>query len=158
MYQEREWPLAARRIRDAVLAAHAAAAAQDAAAVAATSGQLPLPEAEQVRRGRGTTVATMLESRFPDGISGEDLQLVAGRTLQRAAWFPDAEVSALVLVLVQALGVHPDEQPDGVPHLAVVRHAVLLVTELASSPHVDLRVHLDAAFDEIARAETQELP
>lgn len=151
-------PPTARRIRAAVLTAHAAADDQDAAAFAAATVELAALDAEQVRLVLGTAVAGMLETRLPEGLSSDDLQLVAERTLQRGAWFPGTDVPVLIVVLTQALGVLPDQPPDGVPHLAVVRHAVLLVTELAAAPAVLLVDHLDAAFTEIARAETQEQP
>ena len=64
--------------------------------------------------------------------------------------------AALALVLTGALGLNdPDEQPAVGP-ASVARHAVLLVAHLLGSTAPG--VHLEAAFAELARAQTIELP
>jgi hypothetical protein len=151
-------PPAARRIADGVTAGLTAAEDQDAAAFRVATADLALLDAEQVRLVLGAMVASMLEASFPDGLAAADLRLLVERTMHRAAWFGAAQVPALVVVLTNAVGIRPDDEPDDVPHLAVVQHAALLVAELAATPSVRAREHLAAAFAEIARDQTVELP
>ena len=69
----------------------------------------------------------------------------------------DVDPQVLVAVLAGAFGVHPeDDDPLSTPAPEVARHACLLIADLLSPSESRLRPYLDAAFVEIARAETQD--
>jgi hypothetical protein len=162
---------------DAVSAAHTTdpAALQHAAerlvsvSAAAPAGQ------EQVGVVLGAVLRSLLEETHPDGLSGEDVQAVLEDCVRSAAgWFPAVDIEVLVILLTGALGIHqPDTRPPGdlrpeesepapeprrlsAPEIA--SHAPLLIADLLAVSGRPLSRYLDAAFAEIYRAETIEMP
>jgi hypothetical protein len=100
----------------------------------------------------GWVVRSLLEELHPDGMDGEDVRAV----LTGCAGRPHADPAVLLVVLTGALGLSdPDEQPP-VPPDAVAANAVLLVAYLLGTR--PLEPYLDAAFAELRRAETIEMP
>jgi hypothetical protein len=91
-----------------------------------------------------------------------------------AGWFPAVDAEVLVILLAGALGIHqPDaippgdlrpEDPEPAPEprrlsaLEVASHAPLLIADLLAGSGRPLSRYLDAAFAEIYRAETIEMP
>lgn len=149
----RQLPRPAREIAaaagDAVAAARAAA--PDGFAAAAT--RLGALDPGRVRRVLGTVVRALLEDLHPDGLSGDDLQVVLERCTNAARpWWPAVDPATLGVLLIGALGVQSeqDEPPAG----DVPAHAALLVTDLLTARGAGLDGYLDRAFREIAYAET----
>jgi hypothetical protein len=113
---------------------------------------------EQVGVVLGAVVRSLLEDAHPDGLSGDDVQAVLERCVRSSAgWLPHADPSVLVALLIGALGVHDGEsRPLSAAEVAL--HAPLLVADLLALSGRGLADCLDAAFAEIARAETMEMP
>lgn len=146
----------ATAVTDAVAAARAA----DAEAFGPAVVQLATLNPEQVGLVLGAVVRSLLEDLHADGLSGEDVQAVLERCVRSAsAWLPAVEPDVIVVLLVGALGVHPaedDPRPPVPPDVA--RHAPLLVADLLVAADRPLVPYLAAAFAEIARSETIEMP
>jgi hypothetical protein len=118
----------------------------------------------------GAVVRSLLEDLHPGGLSGDDIQDVLARTASASAsCFPSVDANVLLVLLAGSLGIHPDEEdPRPVSALEMSTHAPLLIATLlggsgpssASSASFTTRLaaHLDAAFAEIARSETVEMP
>lgn len=158
----------ARGIRDGIAEAVRAALAADAEALRAAGTQLAGQDQERLRIVQGHLVRELLETTHPDGLSGEDAQLVLTRCLRAAAgWYPELDISVLVVVLMGALTAHdPDSEVPPNPQPVAV-HAAVLIADLllqragvaaAELDRKELDALLDAAFAEIRRAETVELP
>jgi hypothetical protein len=174
----------ARQLGNAIGRAVDAAAAGDRAEYEdATDALVSLP-AEQTGILLGAVLRALLEDQHPDGLDSDDIQAVLGRCYRGAAgWLPPDRVRATVLVaaLASALGIHepginepaipapaiPEHgTPEhGTPDLAPVptaaeyaRHAPLLVADLLAAGRRPLDRYLDAAFTELSRAQTMELP
>jgi hypothetical protein len=69
---------------------------------------------------------------------------------------PHVDVTALVVVLSGAFGVHPEDDDPASPPAEVASSAAVLVAHLLDGRDVDPL--LDAALAEVARAETVEMP
>jgi hypothetical protein len=171
-------PPAARAIASVVADAIAAAQAGDTDSFDDACSRLLLADPEHVRVILGDTVRLLLEDVLPDGLDGDDLREIIGRSARSAApWFPGVDPGVMVVVLSGALGIHPDTPPDpgtgerppelddpwdAVPPrpsaAAVTQHAVVLVADLLSVRGRPLRGYLEAAFTEMARRETVEQP
>ncbi|MFC4855983.1 hypothetical protein [Actinophytocola glycyrrhizae] len=173
-----ELPPAARAIASATTDAIAAARAGDTAAFDDACSLL-IADPEHARVILGDTVRLLLEEVLPDGVDGDDLREIIGRSARSAApWFPSVDPGVMVVVLSGALGIHPDTPPDpgageerqlelddpwdAVPPrpsaAAVTQHAVVLLADLLSVRGRPLRGYLEAAFTEMARRETVEQP
>jgi hypothetical protein len=165
-----------------------AEAATDAAAYEGAIAQLAAQPAAMAGRILGDVLRAMLEEAHPDGLDADDITLVLGRAFRAASgWLPPDRVDVYVLlaVLASALGIHepgvtyqaldlPPAGPDRVtdewrdPDDTVpvtpptwpqyVWHAPLLAADLLPYCAGHLGGYLEAAFAEIARAETEELP
>jgi hypothetical protein len=153
-------PAPARAIAAASTDAVEAARSADPVRYELAVERLAVLERERVSLILGAVVRSLLEDLHPAGLSGDDVQDALDRCARSAAaWFPAVDVSVLVVLLTGALGVHqPDEEPRAVSGLDVARHAPLLVADLLAGSGRRLDGYLDAAFAEIARAETMELP
>jgi hypothetical protein len=105
----------------------------------------------------GWVIRSLLEELHPDGMDGEDLRAVLTDCATAAgAWESEVDPSVLLVVLTGALGLSdPDEQP-ALPPAAVARNATLLLAYLLGDR--PLARYLDAAFAELQRAETIEMP
>lgn len=135
-----------------------AAGSGDAEALGLAFSRLATLDAEQVRLVLSGVLRPLLEDLHPDGLTGNDLRAAVEGCLHRVAgWAPAVDPQVLVVVLAGAFGVHPDDEvrPE-VSAVEVSRHACLLVADLLAASGTRLRPYLDAAFVEIARAQTQE--
>ena len=150
-------PAAARGISTAVADGVTAARSADAEAFGAAAGRLAGSDPQRVALVLGGVVRSLLEELHPDGMDGEDVRAVLERCARAAAaWDSGVDPQVLLSLLAGALGVSdPDEQPPAPPD-AVARNALLLVADLLGPR--PLRTYLDAAFAELARAETVEMP
>ncbi|GIG87044.1 hypothetical protein [Plantactinospora endophytica] len=149
-----------RAIGQATARAVEAARAHDQAALDEAAGDLAALPAEQVGLVLGAVLRMLLEQAHPDGLAGEDVQAVLVRCARsNAGWLSGLDVGVLALLLTGALGVHQmaDEVPTADP-AAVARHAPLLVADLLTVAGGAVGDYLTAALDEIAVAETMELP
>jgi hypothetical protein len=153
-------PPAARAVAEACTRAVDAATAQDAESYADAVARLVTLDRERVNEVLGAVVRRLLEELHPDGLDADDAQQALERAVRAViGWFPQVDVTALVVVLGGSLGLHPEDgQAPPVTPLDVARHAPLLVADLLAARHRPLRPYLDAAFAEIARAETVEMP
>lgn len=86
------------------------------------------------------------------------MQDVLTRCARAAAlWFPVVDVDSLVTVLTGALGVADVEENPRRPERAV-EAAILVIADLLSAAEVPADGYVRRALDEIARAETVEMP
>lgn len=141
------------------LVTRAVEAVGDAPAFAAASADLARFDAEQARVVLGWVLRQALEERHPDGLDADDVRDAVAATARAAAWFEALDPRILVVVLVAALGEHPD--PEELPRLGhelVLQHSLLLVHDVATGPGRPLRRALEAALGEVRRAETMEMP
>lgn len=158
-------PAAARAISVAFTEAVDAARAADGRALDEAVDRLAAQDPERVRLVLGWVVRSLLESRHPDGLDGEDLRAVLERCVRSGAgWESDVDPEVLVVVLTGALGLFdPDEQPRPPGPPQVARQAALLTADLLTAglpPGAGrpLAPYLEASFAELARAETVEMP
>ncbi|EID79453.1 MULTISPECIES: hypothetical protein [Rhodococcus] len=152
------WPAVARDIAEALDAAIVAARASDSAALTEATEELAALPAEQVGAVLAGVVRELLETLHPDGLTGEDVQDVLTRCARAAAlWFPVVDVDSLVTVLTGALGVADVEENPRRPERAV-EAAILVIADLLSAAEVSADGYVRRALDEIARAETVEMP
>jgi hypothetical protein len=156
----RHLPPQARTVAAAAVAAVAAAGDRDVAEFDRAAETLAALDPERVGLVLGAVVRMLLEELHPNGLSGEDVQVVLSRCVRSAAqWLPDVDVDVLVLLLTGALGIHqPEEQARRLTPRHVARHAPLLVADLVAISGLPFADFLDTAFSEIERGETMELP
>jgi hypothetical protein len=143
-----------RAISAAVTDAVTAARAADAEGFGDAVGRLSTVDPSRVL---GWVIRSLLEELHPDGMDGEDLRAVLTDCATAAgAWESEVDPAVLLVVLTGALGLSdPDEQP-ALPPAAVARNATLLLAHLLGDR--PLPRYLDAAFAELERAETIEMP
>jgi hypothetical protein len=159
-------------VATAVAAAVAAAARRDRDAFEPAAAELAALPAQQTGAVLAAIVRTLLEEQHPDGLDGEDVRTVVERGVRAAATWLPADVlrpRTIVAVLANALGVHeagltydeigapPDPDVEKAPSPGdFAHHAPLVVADLLAAGGRPLRPYLDAAFSEIARAETMD--
>jgi hypothetical protein len=154
-------PPAPRAIASAVADALEAARSEDPVAFDRAAVRLAALEREQVGLVLGAVVRSLLEDLHPGGLTGEDIQDALTRcAVASAVWGPDVDVDVLLVLLAGSLGIHSDDEDRRmVSALEMASHAPLLIcTLLHRSPGPSFDAHLAAAFAEIARAETVEMP
>lgn len=156
----RHLPPQARAVAVAAVEAVAAAGDRDVAEFDRAAETLAALDPERVGLVLGAVVRMLLEELHPNGLSGEDVQVVLTRCVRSAAeWLPDVEVDVLVPLLTGSLGIHqPEEQTRQLSPLDVARHAPLLIADLVAIAGPPFADFLAAAFGEIERGETMELP
>jgi len=156
----------------AVASAVAGAVRRDRDAFEPAAAELAALPAQQTGAVLAAVVRMLLEEQHPDGLDGDDVRTVVERCVRAAAtWLPaDAlRPRTVVAVLANALGVHeagltydelgapPDPDLEKAPSPEeFARHAPLVVADLLAAGGRTLRPYLDAAFTEIARAETMD--
>ncbi|CCQ13942.1 putative uncharacterized protein [Rhodococcus sp. AW25M09] len=151
-----EWPAEVRRIADATDDALAAVAARDSAAFDDAVELLGRSDSAQAGHVHAAMVRTLLEEVYSDGLTGENVQEVLGRTVRGADWLPNLDIAGFVEVLTGALGVADiDEQPRSRPRPA---HALLVVADLLAVRRGRAETYLRRALADIHRAETIEMP
>ena len=152
------WPAVARDIAEALDVAIVAARASDAAALTEATEDLAALPAGPVGAVLAGMIRELLETLHPDGLTGEDVQDVLTRCVRASAvWFPAVGVDSLVTVLTGALGVADVEENPRRPECAVDA-AILVIADLLNAAEVPADGYVRRALDEIARAETVEMP
>ncbi|GAA3826465.1 hypothetical protein GCM10022226_53990 [Sphaerisporangium flaviroseum] len=156
----RHLPKPARAIAEAAADAVAAARSRDTEAFQRAAAQLAALDSEQVGLVLGAVVRSSLERLHPDGLTADDVHVLVARCARSAAgWFPTVDPDVLVMLVAGALGVHqPDEEAFRLEGPDVARHAPLLVADLLAVSGDPFAVRLNAALDDIARAQTSEMP
>jgi len=133
-----------------------AVATADAVAAAGTDGAgdaLAALDPQQVKLVLGAVVRLLVEELHPDGLDADDITAIVARC---AAAYPAADPQAQLVLLAGALGIHPDAEETG--PVDVPRQASLLIADLLAVARRPLTRYLEAAFAEIARGETMDLP
>ncbi len=151
-------PAAARRVRAAIEASVSAVSRQDAAALAEQVQQLGAADPEPVRALLHVVVLGLLERAHPDGLDADDVRALLDALLSdTAAWLPELDPHAVVLVLSGVLSVHED---DTLPmdYAALLTACAVLVGNLLALVRLAVADVLDEAFAELHRAQTMELP
>jgi len=101
-------------------------------------------------------VRSLLEEVYSDGLTGENVQEVLGRTVRGAEWLPSVDIAGFVEVLTGALGVTDVyEQSRSRPRPA---HALLVVADLLAVRRSRAETYVRRALAEIHRAQTVEMP
>ncbi|MDY6810290.1 MAG: hypothetical protein SW127_14950 [Actinomycetota bacterium] len=156
-----EWPLKARTIAEASGRGIRAARTHDLDAFGEAIQQLEIhPEAREVH---AHMVRELLETRFPDGLSGDDLAGVLTHTVDGAgAWDAPVDPAAVVVVLTGSLGVTDSPDSDGaardIPQPQLHSAAILAIADLAAEAALDHEPYLMRAVEEIRRSQTVEMP
>ncbi|MFD4439388.1 hypothetical protein ACFWPK_06365 [Nocardia sp. NPDC058519] len=153
-----DWPSSARAIATAVEAAVTAAKAADASGFSATTAELSELPADQVTAVLSAIVRELLETAHPDGLTGDAVRAVLESVVRRSAtWLPRLDAAAVISALTGALGIDESAVPDRIgtnPQPA----AVLLIEYLAELTRTPTQQSIQRAINEIARAETIEMP
>jgi hypothetical protein len=151
-----EWPAEVRRIADATNNALAAVASQNSVAFDDAVESLGRSDSAQAGHVHAEMVRTLLEEVYSDGLTGENVQEVLGRTVRGADWLPNMDIAGFVEVLTGALGVSDVEEQSRVrPRPA---HALLVVADLLALRRGRAETYLRYALAEVRRAETIEMP
>ncbi|MEO7262885.1 MAG: hypothetical protein ABI047_16765 [Jatrophihabitantaceae bacterium] len=147
-------------LRRSVSEAVEAALSRDADRFALAADRLAVQDQQRLALVQAWVLRSLLEQLHPDGLSSADAQDVLRRCLLSAAtWHPQADPNVLVLVLTGALGLSdPDEASAAIGPAALSHGATLLIADLLGVAGSPLTGYLDAAFAELERAETIELP
>jgi hypothetical protein len=172
----------AREIGTAIERAVIAAEHRDRDGYRAATEDLAALSAEQAGQVLSALTRLLLEDLHPDGLDGDDVQATLERCMADAAgWMPPDLIQprTVVALLAGALGIHEaglnyapirdrpgddagfdaefDAEPTVPPSSAeYARHAPLVIDDLLVAGGRRLRPYLDAAFSEIARAETMD--
>ena len=151
-----EWPVDVRRIADATVDALAAVVAQDPIAFDEAVELLDRSDAAKAGNVHAEMVRSLLEEVYSDGLTGDNVQEVLGRTVRGAEWLPSVDIAGFVEVLTGALGVTDvDEQSRSRPRPA---HALLVVADLLAVRRSRAETYVRRALAEIHRAQTVEMP
>lgn len=138
-----------------------AARAHDSEAFGAATDLLALhPESREVH---ALMIRELLETVFPDGLTGDDVSEVMTSTSRAAAsWTSAVSPAAVALVLTGALGVGDTADPDALPSAGLdaetTAAALVVITDLTARADVDPMEYVTRAVDEIRRAQTMEMP
>lgn len=156
----RQLPPAPRAIATAAAETLAAVQSGDPIAFQQASSRLAALDREQVGLVLGAVVRSLLEDHHPGGLSADDIEDVLARCISTSgACFPAVDANVLLVLLAGSLGIHPDsEEAQPVSALEMSTHAPLLIATLVGPAGRSFTAHLDAAFAEIARSETVEMP
>jgi hypothetical protein len=146
-------------LRRSISEAIEAALSKDSDRFTAAADRLALQDRQRLVLLQAWMIRSLLERLHPDGLSSADAQDVLRNCLQSAAgWFPDTDPAVLVQVLTGALGMSDPDAPAVAGPETFGQHAALLTADLLSTTAQPLAGYLDAAFAELERAETIELP
>jgi hypothetical protein len=155
------WPLKARAISESTDHGIRAVRAHDLAGFAEALEQLAIhPEAREVH---AHMVRELIETRYQDGVTGDDVADVLSRTVgDSGAWHAPVDPSAVVVVLTGSLGVAERSDDDGppatIPPAELNGAAILVIAHLAADAAIDHQQYLVRAIEEIRRAQTVEMP
>lgn len=149
----------AAALRRSICEAVEAALGHDGDRFADAVDRLAVQDPQRLAMVQAWIVRSLLERLHPDGFSSADAHDVLRNCMQSAAgWFPEPEPTVLAQVLTGALGMSDPDQPAVAGATVLGRHAALLTAVLLSGTGQPLAGYLDAAFAELERAETIELP
>ncbi|MEU4596309.1 hypothetical protein [Nocardia sp. NPDC023988] len=151
-----DWPRSARAIATTVAASVEAARAGDEPAFREHLGDLADLPTDQVTIVASAVIRELLEAAHPDGLAADDIRTVLNDVLRHSLpWVPTLDPTAVATALTGALGIdeHPDHPPTD-PHPA----AVLLIAHLAEATRIPTEDSITRSINEIARAETIEMP
>lgn len=153
-----DWPPSARAIATAIEAAVGAAqSADESGFVAATTDLAELP-ADQVTSVLAAIIRELLETAHPDGLTGDDVRAVLESVVRRSAtWLPRLDAAAVFSALAGALGIDESAEPER-ERTDPRPSAVLLIDYLAELARTPPGEAVRRAINEIARAETVEMP
>jgi len=154
-------PPVPRAIATAATEALGAVWSEDPVAFQRAARSLATLDRDQVGLVLGAVVRSLLEDLHPGGLTGEDMHdLLARCVATRADLLPAVDADVLLVLLAGSLGIHAEEDDRRqVTAIEMSTHAPLLIaTLLGRSPRGEFTAHLDAAFTEIARSETVEMP
>ena len=155
------WPLKARAISESTDHGIRAVRAHDLAGFEEALEQLDIhPEARDVH---AHMVRELIETRYQDGVSGDDVAEVLSRTVaDSGAWHAPVDPSAVVVVLTGSLGVAERSDDDGppatIPPAELNGAAILVIADVVADAALDHRPYLVRAIEEIRRAQTVEMP
>ncbi len=151
-----EWPAPARKIATAIEAALLAAQAADEPGFTSAIGDLAELPSDQVDVVLAAIVRELLEIAHPDGLTGDHVRDVLEAVVRRSVvWLPRLDAAAVVSALTGALGIDEGEdRPPTDPRPA----AILLIDYLATTARVPAQQSVLRAINEVARAETVEMP
>ncbi|SDI48868.1 hypothetical protein SAMN05444695_10814 [Rhodococcus triatomae] len=152
------WPRTARDIAAATVDAVEAAHGTRRGACGEALDRLAELPADQVVATHSGIVRELLEAAHPDGLSTENAQDVLRRCAGAVSWFPDLDVGALGTVLTGALGLGDPDESVAPQRGGVLAASVVVIADLAAAAQVPVAAATRRAVDEIARAETVEMP
>lgn len=135
-----------------------AALAQDGDRFTDAADRLGVQDPHRLAMLQAWMIRSLLERLHPEGLSSADAHDVLRNCLQSAAWFAQPEPTVLAQVLTGALGLSDPDAPAAAGPAVLSQHAALLTAHLLSATDQPLAGYLDAAFAELERAETIELP
>ena len=146
-------------LRRSISEAVEAALSHDRDRFADAADRLAVQDPQRLGVLQAWIVRSLLERLHPDGFSSADAHDLLRNCLQSAAaWFAEPEPTVLAQVLTGALGMSDPDAPAAGGPAVLSRHAALLTAVLLSGTGQPLAGYLDAAFTELERAETIELP
>jgi hypothetical protein len=146
-------------LRRCISEAVEAALSQDSDRFANASERLAVQDPQRLAMLQAWMIRSLLERLHPDGLSSADAHDVLRHCVQSAAgWFTQPEPTVLAQVLTGALGMSDPDAPAAAGPDVLSQHAALLTADLLSTTGQPLAGYLDAAFAELERAETIELP
>ncbi|MBJ8344385.1 hypothetical protein [Antrihabitans sp. YC2-6] len=153
-----EWPAVARAIATATDDAVAAALAESSDECDDALSELGALPYEQVVSVHFRIVRELMETLHPDGLAGEDVSDALARCARRSAWTPRLDVPSLAIVLIGALGVGELDDVSAHEPGRVLVASVLAIADLAAAARISVSDYLLSALNDIARAETVEMP
>ncbi len=146
-------------IRDCITEAVEAALSRDADRFGRAAGRLAVQDAQRLALVQAWVLRSLLEDLHPDGLSGADAQdVLRGCVTSAASWFAEVDAAVLAAVLTGALGLSDPDAPAPAGPAMLSQQAALLTADLLTAAGTPLAGYLDAAFAELRRAETIELP
>ncbi|MGW5452578.1 hypothetical protein [Nocardia sp. NPDC003979] len=151
-----DWPMPARAIATTVAASVAAARTRDESAFLEHTADLADLPVDQVTIVLSAVIRDLLEAAHPDGLAADDIRAVLTDVLRDSLpWLPTLDPTAVATALTGALGIdeHPDRPPTN-PHPA----AILLIAHLSEATRIPTEAGITRAINEVARAETIEMP
>ena len=146
-------------LRDSITEAIEAALSRDAERFELATGRLAVQDPQRLAIVQAWVLRLLLEQLHPDGLASADAQDVLRRCLLSVAqWGADPDPTVLALVLTGTLGLSDPDAAGAADPAGFGWHASLLIADLLVVAGSPLAGYLNAAFAELERAETIELP
>ena len=155
----RHLPKSARVVAAAATEAVAAARARDTEWFERAVVALASVDVEQAGLVLGGVVRILLEDTHSDGLTADDVHALVARCARSAADWSPVDPDVLVMLVAGALGVHqPDAESFPIDPRDLARHVPLLIADLLAVTGHSFATCLNAAFAEIERTQTAEMP